>query len=376
MNRPNTLGERPLRIVQAAALPFPSAQGSQVFVRGMARALVARGHQVSVVCYAHGDGQPDLGYRVIRTPRIPGYRRLRAGPDLLKPILDAALAVRIAAIDADIIHAHNYEAPIAAMVARRFTGTPIVYSAHNTMEEELPTYFKHPLAARLATGFGRMLDATVPRGADHVVALNPRCVDTLKTLGCEAVSMVPPGIDPNDLAPVAPAVLPEGPWVVYAGNPDSYQDLHILVEAIKRSPGVGLLMVSASSLDGWDHCGLSKFKAIQTTDFARVKSLLLAADVAAIPRTQCSGFPIKLLNNLGLGLPTVIAAGSAQGLVGEVVVPNGDAEAMAVAIQALLSDADRRTELGALARNYVRASCTWDARARELEAVYAQVLAR
>jgi 1,2-diacylglycerol 3-alpha-glucosyltransferase len=368
--------ERPLRIVQTAAFPFPSTQGSQVFVRGMARALGRRGHDVSVVCYAHGEGVVDPDYRVIRTPRVPGYNKLRAGPDWVKPVLDAALALKIAQIPADIVHAHNYEAPIAAAIARRFTGTPLVYSAHNTMGEELPSYFQHPVARRLASGFGQALDRTVPRLASHVVVLNRGAVGTLRGLGCDQVSMVAPGVDIEELAPVRPATLPEGPWVVYAGNPDRYQDLHILMGAMRRLPDVGLLMVSASPLDEWAAQGLPKFKAVQTSDFEVVKSLLMASDVAAIPRTQCSGFPIKLLNTLGMGLPTVIAAGSAQGLAGEIVVPNGDPGAMATAIRTLLARPSHRAELGHRALACVRASCTWDARARELEAIYARVLTR
>ena len=86
---------RPLRIVQAAAFPFPSAQGSQVYVRGMARALARRGHEVTVVCYGHGEGEVDSNYRVVRTPRVPGYNNLRAGPDWVKPGLDIALGVRL-----------------------------------------------------------------------------------------------------------------------------------------------------------------------------------------------------------------------------------------------------------------------------------------
>ena len=148
--------DRPLRIVQAAAFPFPSAQGSQVYVRGMARALARRGHEVTVACYAHGDGVPDEDYRVVRTPRVPGYRNLRAGPDLVKPVLDLALAWKLARIPADIVHAHNYEAPIAAAMARVWTGTPIVYCAHNTMGEELHTYFEGRVARGLASRAGRL----------------------------------------------------------------------------------------------------------------------------------------------------------------------------------------------------------------------------
>ena len=372
----NPVLDRPLRIIQAAAFPFPSAQGSQVFVRGMARALGRRGHEVTVVCYGHGEGEADPDYRVVRTPLVPGYGNLRAGPDLIKPVLDLALAYKIASIPADIVHAHNYEAPIAAVLARRFTGTPIVYNAHNTMVEELPTYFEGRIARKVARQFGGWLDRTVPRLADHAVVLTDRAVNTLNGLGCGDVSVVPPGVDASELDGVTPEALPEGPWVIYAGNPDRYQDLDVLVEAVRQLDGVGLLMVSAAPLDQWVAAKLPKFMAVQTSDFGRVKALMAAADIAAIPRTVCSGFPIKLLNTLGMGLPTVIAEGSAQGMPGEVAVPNSDIDAMANAIYSLVNDAQRRLELGRAAHAHVRSACTWDARARELELVYARALSR
>ena len=72
-----------LNIVQAAAFPFPSLQGSQVYVRGMSRALGRRGHRVVLACYGHGDTEldDDPEYEIVRTMRVPGYRRMRAGPD-------------------------------------------------------------------------------------------------------------------------------------------------------------------------------------------------------------------------------------------------------------------------------------------------------
>ena len=35
--------------------PYPSTQGSQVYVRSLLKGLSALGHQVSLLCYAHGD---------------------------------------------------------------------------------------------------------------------------------------------------------------------------------------------------------------------------------------------------------------------------------------------------------------------------------
>jgi glycosyltransferase involved in cell wall biosynthesis len=368
--------DRPLRIVQAAAFPFPSPQGSQVYVRGMARALARRGHHVTVACYSHGAGQVDHEYQVVRTPAVPGYRNVRAGPDLVKPFLDLALAVRLARLRADIVHAHNYEAPLAAVLSRLWTGVPVVYNSHNTMSEELHTYFDGRLAKAVARRVGAVLDHSVPRMADHAVAINARAVPVLQSFGCRAVSHVPPGIEPDDLPETRPAKLPPGPWVVYAGNPDRYQDLDVLVEAMRQVPMARLLLVSASPLDEFAACDLPGLRCVVTQDFAEVRSLIAAADVAALPRAVCSGYPIKLLNYLGMGVPTVAAEGSARDLPGVVVVPNRDPAAMACALNDLLRSPDHLQSLGKSARTHVLTRCTWQARAVELEHVYAQVLSR
>jgi len=340
----------------------------------MARGLANRGHEVTVVCYGHGEGEPDPEYAICRTPKVPGYNNLRAGPDWVKPLLDVALVQRIVSIDADVVHAHNYEAALAALMAKRITGTPVVYNAHNTMGEELPTYFDGRALRSIAGRFGLWLDHSVPKLADHAVVLNPNAVETLEQLGCRHVSCVAPGVDARELDDVVPADLPAGPWVVYAGNPDQYQDLDILIEAMKLLPEAGLLMVSASSLKEWSGCGLPRLKCVETSDFHQVKRWIAACDVAAIPRTVCSGFPIKLLNNLGLGIPTVVAEGSASDLPGVVVVPNRNPQAMADALRALIEQPPRRESLGRAAHAHVRAACTWDARARDLEAIYGSVL--
>jgi len=366
------LGGRRLRILQVAAFPFPSPQGSQVYVRGMARALAQRGHAVTVVCYGHGLGEPDPEYRTVRTPPVPGYRRLRSGPDLVKPLLDAALAARLLLLDADVVHAHNYEAPIAAALAGLFRRRPLVYSAHTTLEEELPTYFQRRGVRRGARRLGRLLDHSVPRLGDHAIAISARNADFLRGVGCRRVSHVPPGVAAADLAPVTPHRLPPGPWVVYAGNPDRYQDLDVLAAAMRRLPGVGLLVVSNCAPGLWA-ARLPRCKVVVTTDFCEVKRWTVAADVAALPRSVCSGYPIKLLNYLGMGLPTVAAAGSARDMPGVVVVPDRDPDAMAAAIRRVLADPERAL-LGEAARAHVLEQCTWARRVIGVERVYAQLV--
>jgi glycosyltransferase involved in cell wall biosynthesis len=373
-------------IVQAAAFPYPTMQGSQVYVRGMAKALAKRGHRVIVAAYGHGEieGISDLEYEVVRTPRVPFYNNLRAGPDLIKPALDLALAANLLRIgrEADIVHAHNYEAPIAAYLSRLFTNVPVVYNNHNTMSEELHQYFKSSAAKRAATWLGGVLDRQVPRRADATVAISEEAVGLLRGFGCQSVSYVPPGVDPVDFEGADPSSIRRElglngrRWVVYAGNPDAYQDLDVLVDGVASLKDVGLIMVSASDLTGWrERSGLppERLRLVQERSWQVTRDIISAADVAALPRGVCSGYPIKLLNYLGLGVPTVCCAGSYRPLPGVFVSPNYDKLAFGEKIEYLLSR-DDLDQIGEQARENIRRNCSWDSRAAELELVYEPLL--
>ncbi len=368
---------RPLQLAHVGAFPFPTGQGSQVFVRGMCAALAARGHSVGVACYAHGESGDVGGLRVHRTPPIPGYRRTRAGPDWVKPGLDVMLSARVAALasSCDLVHGHNYEGLVCALAGARPLGVPVAYSAHNLMAEELPTYFSGTARRVLAGVVGRAMDQYLPRQADLVHLLSDRSLDVFHSLGCARVRVVPPGVASEDLVLGTPAVLPDGDWIVYAGNPDGYQELHLLAEAMAYLPEVGLLLVGGDPFPSELLASASRVKVVQTRDFSVVKSWIAAAQVGVIPRSQCSGFPIKLLNLLGLGVPTVVSEGSSVSQPGAIVVPDRNPRAMAAKIRSLLGNRPHLCELGAQARDYVLTRCTWAARAAELEQIYVQLLA-
>jgi glycosyltransferase involved in cell wall biosynthesis len=377
-----------VHIVQAAACPFPSPQGSQVYVAGMSKALVDRGHRVTVACYGHGEGVIPEGVELARVPKLPGYNSLRAGPDWVKPVLDAGLAGVLTRLGrrADLVHAHNYEAPLAAYIARALTGIPVVYNNHNTMAEELHRYFEHPLARALATRAGRVMDRQIPRRADACVAISPAAVPVLHELGCERVYSIPPGVDLRDFHGARPEraraelELGERLWVVYAGNPDPYQDLEHFIDAMLQVPDLGLLMVSASDLSQWESRAAAlppeRKRFVVRKNWTQVRDIVAAADIAALPRTVCTGYPIKLLNYLGLGKPTVCAQGSAQDLPGVVPVPNADPAAFAAALLELAQNPPRREHLSLLAAQGIARTCTWDARAQELEQLYEGLLHR
>jgi glycosyltransferase involved in cell wall biosynthesis len=378
---------KPLTVLQVGAFPFPAGFGSQVYVQGMSRALARRGHRVILACYASGSGSVPPELAVMRNPRVPGVAFTASGPHWSRVPSDALLVRtvdRALRWPVDVIHAHNVEAPVVAWLARRRRKTPLVYNLHTRMSEELPAWWPRvPLAGRL---LGAALDAGIPRLADATIAISAASAAHLAKLGVRHAHL-PPGIDPADLAGADPDGararwdLGDRPWVVYAGNTDPYQDLPVLIRAVARLPDAGLLLISGGDLSRMhreaDAAGLptGRRRFISSASFADHRDALAAGTVGALPRTQCAGFPIKLLNQLGLGLVTVAAAGSAQPIAGVLAVPNHDDRVMADAIGALIRDPERRMRLSDEARAAILGEWTWDARAGDLEEFYRDLLA-
>lgn len=339
----------------ALAAPFPSAQGSQVYVRGMARALAAAGVDVTVVAYGYGEGEAGVPVVGIRVP--PGYRRLRAGPDVVKPFLDFGLVAALRRLDAEVIHAHNYEALAAALLS----GKPVVYNNHNLLSGELPTYFAR--GRRFWARAGGWADAHLPRRADRVIAITESAAAELRRNGCSRVTTIAPGVDPVEFSDVRPRRLGPEPTLVYAGNPDAYQNLGILARAMVHLPDWRLLIVTATSFE------FPGATVIVTSTWRETRDWVAGGDVAVLPRSLVGGFPLKLLNSLGLGVPTVVTTPLSQGLFGEIVVAPDDPLALAGGVRtAFAAQMDRAT----IAQHTLQ-NCSWAQRADEIRKVYASL---
>lgn len=376
-----------MKILQIGTFPYPSPQGSQVYVKSLLLGLANLGHEVHLLCYGHGVGsielETTLGIQIHRTPSLFGYSNMRAGPDLIKPWLDAWMVLKLREIRPDIIHVHNYEAPLVAvlgkLIARHLRGVPLVYSAHNTMGEELSTYFHGRRTKRLMTRFGALLDHTIPRLADQTLVLRRESVSILEGFGARNVTTVLPGISPDEFTDLSilkqkkPIEMETGQWVVYAGNPDSYQNLEVLMAAMDCLPEIGLVMVSASDTHQW-HRKNGRILRIQTTDFTDVQAVIANADIAVIPRIHCAGFPMKLLNYLALGCVTLVSEGSFVDLPGAICFPDGDTTSLVNHIKTLLRDDDLRKELGIQARDSIFRTCTHQIQAEHLLDIYSNLL--
>ena len=78
-----------MRSGMLAACPYPSWQGTQVFVRHLATALQAAGHQLDLVCFGTAAYVALSPFPVHRGWASPVG--LRSGPQLLRPLADLGL---------------------------------------------------------------------------------------------------------------------------------------------------------------------------------------------------------------------------------------------------------------------------------------------
>lgn len=353
-----------MRILHVACMPFPSMQGTQVYVRGLLRAEAALGHKVALLCYGYGTEDICEGYEIIRIPNIPGYRNLRAGPDGYKVLLDILIAYKVWFLEADIIHVHNYEAPIAAYIRRLRSTTPIVYTAHNLMSQELKTYFVGSIRKSFFSFLGTTLDACIPRFADHVIAIHPDTEQRLRVLGCKNVCVITPGVE--SLIPCAH--LEKSSKVVYTGNLDAYQNIEIFLWLVRHNPEIDFQIITSSDPHIFHKNIHSNLEVIHTSKFSVVQRLLSQASLSIIPRVECSGFPMKMLNSLVLGVPVLGFADVLPQMEGVSTVTSK--EELHTRLRDLIRDHEALALLGQKGRDEVFAKHLWEKKAIETEKIY------
>ena len=396
MNMRRATAQPPLRIAMVAACAFPSLRGSQVLIRDLAQSLAGRGHEVHLITYPYGDSLAAVDGIRLHRARVPWVGENGKRWAWYRLVLDVCLAVTLYRVvrqaHIQVIHAHNYEAPLASFLVRWITRVPIVYHSHNALSDELAYYFTPGWRQRIAQFVGGILDHQVPRRADFAIALTPELERFLRLCGATNVATIPPtGAGP----PAAGGHYRSGRFhgrfvVMYTGNLDPYQDLEVLwvgfATVLARVPEALLVLVTHET--NWEERAGARLlelvnrgaaQVIVASTFSAVRRWMACADVLVCPRQSWSGFPIKLLNYLASGRPVVAAVGCAKGIVdGEtgLVFGNGDVDGLAAAVYRLARNPVLRAHLGEQARMAIKAANTANQTLNRLEGIYALVCGR
>jgi 1,2-diacylglycerol 3-alpha-glucosyltransferase len=391
-------------VAMVAACPFPANHGSAASIREMSDTLADMGHDVHIVTY--GIGQPEIKVRRAKVHRIGPFRSetdAKVGPSPEKFLADFQLLRLLLGVirreRIDIIHAHNYEGALIGIMAKWLTGRPLLYNGVNLMSDELASYrFIRP--RWLALALGRALDWFVPIFPDHITAVSPELKQWLVQSGvrAEKIDVVPAGIEPDlfgnhSAEEFRDRYNPDGrPVVMYAGVLNGFQRVDYLLRAfavvLSEEPLARLLIVSPlrSEPHEREHKQLARELGIADAivwiaphPLEHLPSYLALADVTVLPRPNCPGHPVKLLNYMLAGKPTVCFSGAGKGvrhLHDAFVVGDHDWHALGGGIVTLLRDRALAAQLGANAHNTVLTQFDWRQICPKIERIYDRLLGK
>ncbi len=298
-------------------------------------------------------------------------------------------AARLASRDRfDVVHVH-WPIPHAlfGLAARRVAGVPLVLTFHGV--ELTWTRRRWPILAPFLRHVIRTADA-VTANSSYTAALIRSVYDRDVVRIPFGATIEPPGAEP---VPAKPA---GGPFeLLFAGRLVERKGVHYLLEALAglraRRP-VYLRVVGDGPLRAWlearaGELGLAdrvRFDGFVSSEelarrFASCDAFVLPAVVDAKGDTE--GLGVVLVEALTYARPVVASA--AGGIVdvirdGEtgLLVPPGDAGALARAIAELVDDPVRARALGAAGRAHVEREFSWPVIIERLLSLYRSVAAR
>lgn len=327
----------------------------------------------------------EAGYpvTVIGSDRLQAVRRLRA---------------LIVADQPDIVHTTIFEADIIGRLAAAGLPCKVVTSIVNTTYDGTRVADAQINPAKLAVA--KLVDKiTARRLTDHFHAISSAVRDSAIThlgLSADQVSIVERGRDLDRLGLLSPrrrrAVraaldIPDDAEVVLSvGRQEPQKDQALLLRAVATlAPHRPRLVVLQAGRVGKSTPELERLAATDELD-GRVRflghrgdvgDLLAACDVFAFPSVY-EGLGGSVLEAMALSVPIVVS--DAPALVdvvedgrGAMVVPVGDAVALAGAIDLLLEDRRQAVELGKQARRIFLDRFTLEHSAERMVDMYAQI---
>jgi len=231
-----------------------------------------------------------------------------------------ARAARIAARDADLVHAHWIPSAIAA----RATGKPYVLQVWGTDVE----------LARRAPALAKPL----LRGARLVIAASTFLADEARALGAQLVEVVPSGVE----VPERVADPEKPPHVLYVGRLSREKGILEFLEATEGLPRV---------IVGDGPLRQQIPEALGFVAPARVGAYYERAAVVCVPSRR-EGYGMTAREAMAYGRPVVATrvGGLADLGDGAVLVPPDDAATLRLEVVRLLADGAARDRLGGEAR--------------------------
>jgi phosphatidylinositol alpha-mannosyltransferase len=364
-----------MRIALACPYAWDAAGGVQTHVRQLAKRLRSSGHEVSVLTPAFQRPSEPHVRAVGRPVRIP-YNQSVA-PVAPWPAGYVLVRDALRGFGPDVVHVHEPFVPGPPMFAAMAAQVPVVATFHAYADR-----------ARLFDLASPALRPVWRRLTARMAVSEAAATFVTSRLGDDDVRIVPNGVDVELFAGASAAPLPRGRHLLFVNRLDRRKGFPVMVEAFRRLADDREDVVLVVAGDGEDRVAVQRMPIALRARVVMLGSVPhhdlppyhAASEVFCAPATGRESFGIVLVEAMAAGLPVVASdiAGYREvvrnGVEGFLVPPE-DPVAVAEAVARLLDDPALAEQIGRAGRERAR-RYSWERVAREIEAVYEEVLGR
>ncbi len=388
-----------MRVLVVAPTPFFADRGCHVRILGEVQALQEFGHEIKVCTY-HLGKEID-GIDTVRTPRMPWYQKLSAGPSIHKIYIDGFLLWKVLracqAFRPDVIHAHLHEGIVIGKVASLRYGVPMLADLQGSLTEEILDHGFIP-SWRWLVNIVRRIEGKVNNMPDHLIASStPTAELVMNKFGIpeSRITAIGDGVDlkvfcqqEKDLGLMDQlGIDPQDRVIVFIGVLTAYQGIDLLLEAmpaiLKKIPKAKVLCVGfpeTAYREKAKQMGLEASVIFPgKIPYAEASRYLSLGHVAVSPKISTTEANLKLFGYMAMGLPTVVFDNLInREILGDlgIYAQSGDVSSLADSLVLALSDEELRKRLGE--RSYQKAvECySWKAVGEQLVGSYNRVISK
>jgi phosphatidylinositol alpha-mannosyltransferase len=274
----------------------------------------------------------------------------------------------------DVVHVHEPIAPGIGWIATDWTPLPLVGTFH--------TYNEHRISHGIATGLGarRMLNRLHVR-----IAVSEPAAWTGRRFFGGHYRIIPNGVrfDPDRAALLAARVPGPVLRIVFVGQPVARKGLPLLLcafDALRERVPVELTVIGPEPIEVSSHLIDDRgVRALGRVDDDRKRAELERADVLCAPSLGGESFGMVLTEAFAAATPVVASdipgyRNLVRSNVDGILVPPGDAQALADALYRLSQEPARRAEMARAAAQAV-AHFAWSRVASEVMTAYRDAIA-
>jgi glycosyltransferase involved in cell wall biosynthesis len=353
-----------MKILMATPYFHPRIGGLELYAEQIARGLAARGHEIHIV--TSGASRESVTYAGLTIHRLPVAFMLSQTP--IHPGWAWHLRKLIHTLQPDLINVHAPVPSMALMAAMAAGRTPVVTTYHaGSMKKG-----RFVLDLMIAAYETRMLPWLLRR-SDAIICSSGFVEEKFLHPWRTKTSVITPGVDAARFSP-SPESVVKGRLLFVGNFSDPRKGLDILLRAAGTLSDVTLRVIGEGRPVVQERV---TYLGTQSPD--EVAREMAAADVLILPSvTEAESFGMVLLEAMSSGRPVIGSEiGGIPYLVSHgqdgLLVPPGDAQALATAIRTLVGDRELNHQLATHARQKAATQYDWHSRISATEQVLTEV---